>query len=427
MRLGVLALVLILVAPAPSALAEDGIADEDARLELHLEDRRHPPHPGEMILISIRGTFRVPVVREKLREPPLYGFDWMQLGRDHWYKELEDGFEVVKFERRMALFPQAPGKLEIPAFTHELELLSRSGKTVKISEQSNTLPLTAVPAPETSQWWFPVRKINVTDRWSNAPEGLAPASAALRIVTLILEGTTPQSVPPMPELTGAGAYIFPHPEHRTVTLGPNGPVTHVFWRWTVRPKEDTAGYLDPVEIVYFDTRDRAEKHIRLSAQRIAYAGGAQTVRAAGGSAGRPVAGTSSGGALLRLPGWSVPAMLALGLLAGLWVGLSGPAGGRLRFPGWLRPSPEQIRLRRAVRSGDAHAVRRYAHMLIRRHGAPPPAALRQLDHALFGSGTNMPDLRKVARAASRTSALADRSLAAATVRTYTASGDVSRN
>ncbi len=120
-------LVLILALLPWTAFAQQGIEPDDIRLELNLEERPHPPHVGEMILLLIRGSYKVGVVREALKQSPMSGLDWMQLGEDRWYKAREDGFEVLKFERRMALFPPKAGPVAILPFPHEPEVL-RSGE-----------------------------------------------------------------------------------------------------------------------------------------------------------------------------------------------------------------------------------------------------------------------------------------------------------
>lgn len=363
-----------------AAIAQQGIAPEDIRLELIVEDRPHPPHPGEMILLMIRGTYRIPVVRENLRNSSLDGFDWMQLGEDRWYKAREDGFEVVKFERRMALFPQRAGDLDIAPFVHELEMLDRQGRTVAVEEASNAVTVRAAPMPEGDGWWFPVRALSISDNWSNQPEALDTGAAALRIVAITVEGSAPQRIPPMPEMTGAGAFIFPHPEQKIVALGPGGPVTRVFWRWTVRPHEGSAGYLNPVALRYFDTQSRENREIELAAQRVAYADGSQVVvdnETPSGSGQTPLAP----GVALALPRWSVWAALMVGFTGGLLAlaVLWGRAG--LGLPQWMRPDPNRTALRRAARRGDPSAVWRHARALDP-HGDHP--ALLRLEKTIFG-------------------------------------------
>ncbi|MEL7470290.1 MAG: hypothetical protein AAFN27_17685 [Pseudomonadota bacterium] len=382
-------------------MAQHGIEPGDIRIELELEERPHAPHPGEMILLSIHGTYRIPVVREKLLQPELEGFDWMQLGEDRWYKAREDGFEVLKLERRMALFPQLPGRIEVPAFTHALEMLARNGRTVPVDVASNVVSVQVAPRAEDDTWWFPVRGIEISDNWSNQPETLDPGGAALRVITLIVEGTAPQRIPPLPELTGAGAYIFPHPEHRVVALGPNGPVSRVFWRWTVRPMEGSAGYVNPMMFSYFDAETRETVDIRLAAQRIAHKDGPQEIAVSSSAVGTDPDAKDSGWALPALPplpGWAVPVAGVLGVVLGLGLALRGAEQGAWRLPARLRPDPIWWRLQRAVRQGDAGAVRTAAHAVIAGQGGVVPDALKRLDQAVYGNGSDAPDLRDVLRA-----------------------------
>ena len=385
----------ILLALAPmTVFAQQEIEPDDIRLELILEERAHSPYVGEMVLLMIRGTYKVAVVREKLAQSPMPGIDWMQLGEDRWYKAREDGFEVLKFERRMALFPQEAGRIAIPRFKHELEVLNPRGQTIATTEISNDLTLEAQPLPEVEGWWFPVRGLEISDRWSNQPEALNAGAAALRIVALTVEGTAPQRIPPMPELTGAGAFIFPHPEQKIVALGPDGPMTRVFWRWTVRPQEGTAGYTNPVPITYFDAEARELKTITLSAQRVAYAEGAQQVMAKDTDQ-TSVGSVPESGNGVEIPRWAVPLAFGGGLALGLvWI-LRQLRGSGLSWSVLSTRNHAGSGLRKAVRANDPPGVWRHARALLR--GRPGPESLGKLDKALFGNGP-MPDLREVARA-----------------------------
>lgn len=270
--LKVLAVVTFGVFPA---LAQEA-SGPDLDLSIELEERAHPPFPGEMVLITIRGTYRLPITLEKLVQPALTGFDWMQLGEDRWIEELDAGQTIKIFERRMALFPRAAGRIEIGRFVHELDLLNRTGQRFFEEVRSQPLTIEIAELPEEEQagnrrWWFPVRQIEVNDRWSNPPERLEAGGGAIRIITVTAQGVAPEMIPPMPKMRSAGLHVFPHPEKRIVTLGPNGPITRAFWRWTVRPEGASAGFLDPLTLDYFDTVARERREITISAQRVAYA------------------------------------------------------------------------------------------------------------------------------------------------------------
>lgn len=383
-------------------MAQSGIEFDDIRLELVPEELDHAPLPGEMILLSIRGTYKIPVVRETLQQPSLEGFDWMQLGEDRWYKEREDGFEVLKFERRMALFPQRAGQIAVPPFTHQLEMLARNGQTLATKRDSNSLTIDVAPLEHSPGWWFPVRDIDVSDRWSNQPETLEAGAAALRIVSLRVEGSAPHRIPPMPELSGAGAHIFPHPEQRIVALGPSGPITRVFWRWTVRPMEGSAGYLNPIPFSYFDSSEREMREITLSAQRVAYLDGPQDL--VSGSSVEPAAGALKSDNRTwqppHIPDWAVPVSALVGLFSGIIALFFTWKSAGLQLPIWHRRDPTTVALRRAVRRKDANGVWRHATSILGKKDAEPPQVLLDLERALFDKDGTLPDLRMVRSAVS---------------------------
>jgi hypothetical protein len=384
-------------------LAQTSVAAEDMRLELVLEERAHPPFAEEMILLKIIGAYRLPITLEKLIQPDLEGFNWMQLGEDIWYRERENGLDTLKFERRMALFPHEAGTFTIGPFAHELSLLSRSGQRFDHRLVSDTVSLTVRAPPDRAAWWFPTRKLEIEDRWSNAPEGLAEGSSALRIVTLTVEGTEPARIPPMPDLTAAGAFVFPQPEQRIVSLGPGGPITRVFWRWTVRPAQTTAGYLNPIDVSYFDTQTQEAKTITLSAQRVAYAGVDGAGPAAFGTAlSTPTPSDQNPGEQLKwqIPAIPLPIMLLGGTITGFLLSIPLMRRGQWRLPGWLTDrDPDHTALHRAARHDDAMAVWHHANRLLNRNGQQKPPLLLELGAALFGSSSKpRPDLRAVARA-----------------------------
>ncbi|MEL6477846.1 MAG: hypothetical protein AAFR17_11015 [Pseudomonadota bacterium] len=380
------------------AAAQTEVSPDEVRLTLDLEQLPETLHAGEMVMLTIRGAYRLPITLERLEQPDLPGFDWMQLGEDRWFDTQIDGQTVVNLERRMALFPQEAGPVEIGAFTHHLTLLSPQGRRFEHAARSEGLVLTVSPQPD-AEWWFPVRAIEISDAWSNPPEKLSPGQGALRIVTVTAQGAEPELLPPMPALTGAGAHIFPHPERRIVTLGPDGPITRAFWRWTVRPEGAGAAFLDPIEIAYFDTRERAHRQVTLAAQRVAYEGTGRAAPAAmSGPTQQTKAGTTptgsapAGDAGATRLSWRIPPGIALllGLIAGALVLLLRPsltgrgqaagalaAGARVWFEHartgfrtWLTRQRTRRDLTRAVRADDAKSALRAAWRLNRMDAEP---------------------------------------------------------
>lgn len=382
-------LCLLLLWPAVALAQSRTVLPEELSLEVTLEERTHPPYPREMVLIRIKGVYRRHITRENLIQPEFKGFNWTQLGPDRWTEDRIRGQKVKILERRMALFPERAGQLTIGAFTHHLTLTDEGDNWFDhdIYSEPITLTVDPMPAGQGEGWWFPVRELRISDDWSNAPDQLTPGEGVLRVIRLEAVGATPEMIPPMPDLTSPSAMIFPHPEKRLVELSPQGPVTYAFWRWTIRPTNDTSAILEPLSFSFFDTVARVTREVTISPQRVAYSGGTAVVAA------EPEVPAT-------LPGWPL-GLLALAVFAGVTAGLTRGrqgfgAGALRRFPVL---DPLAWRLWRAARAGQGAGVRRAALALLRRDGASPErrAALAEVDRALFARTPGVPDLPGLAR------------------------------
>ncbi|WP_146591110.1 BatD family protein [Puniceibacterium confluentis] len=332
------------------------------------------PYVQEMVLITIEGKYRRHVTREIMEQPDLDGFNWMQLGPDQWYDTTERGKKVKNLRRRMALYPARAGRLTIGAFTHHLTLTDEGDDWFGHDIQSMPITIEVLPAPPVDAWWFPVRQLQVSDTWSNAPDQLQPGEGVLRMIRVEAIGVPPDMIPPMPELRSPSAMIFAHPEKRLVELSPEGPVSVAFWRWTIRPGNDTSAIVEPFSFDYFDTRNRVARSVTVSAQRVAM-------------------DESSLPAPVEPP---APARLSVLPVAALFLaafvaGLGGILYGR-QFAGFerlrrLAPlDPLRRQMSRAARHGDVAALRRAAQELARRDGVSNDRRrlLEELDRDAFG-------------------------------------------
>lgn len=262
------ALFLLLIMTT-QALAQRAVDPADLTLTVTLETTETTPYQHEMVLLTVHGVYRRHITLEKLEQPDLKGINWMQLGQDHWFESTIDGLKVKNMRRRIALFPENEGRVTIEPFIHHLTLLDEDNKWFEHDIRSEPITLDVQPAPSNGTWWFPVRRLEISDTWSNAPDQLGTGDGVLRIITLTATGTGPDMIPPMPELKSPSAHIFAHPEKKLVELSPDGPITIAFWRWTIKPRTPPSAILEPLELTYFDTTDRTLKTAKISAQRVA--------------------------------------------------------------------------------------------------------------------------------------------------------------
>ncbi len=384
-------ILICLLWPAHVLAQSKTVLPSELSLGVTIDKEIETPLVREMILITIRGVYRRHITREKLVQPDFDGFSWAQLGPDHWSEERINGRNVKVFTRRMAIYPVRSGTLTIGAFKHNLTLTDEGDDWFDHQIQSAPVTVEVAAAPVSEGWWFPVRRLQVSDQWSNAPDQLAPGEGVLRVIRIEALGVTPEMIPPMPELQSPSAMIFAHPEKRLVELTPEGPVSYAFWRWTIRPSNDTSTIVEPLRFSYFDTMERESREVTISAQRIAYGSVIGDPKTAPGPEPEQAA---------RLPGWPVALLAAVVFLATIAIGMSGRRVTGLqalqRFPAL---DPLARRLRHLAKTGRAAEMRRVAMAMIRRDNASMSRAqlIRDFDRSFFDPKAPKLDLKSFAR------------------------------
>lgn len=358
------------------------VQSEELVLRVEVEATEHMPMVGEMVLINMKGMYRRHITREEIIQPDFEGFNWTQLGADTWRDERLNGEKVKTFSRRMAIFPHQAGKMTIGRFTHKLTLTDEKDDWFEHRITSEPVSIEVAPAPRDSTWWFPVASLKVSDQWSNAPDQLQPGEGVLRVMRIEALGVTPEMIPPMPELKSPSAMIFPHPEKRFVELSPAGPVSYAFWRWTIRPSNDTSTIVEPLNFDYFDTQARETRNVTISAQRVAYG---TVVPEAGPQAGAELT-LDPRKTSVRLPGWPFAFLAAITVLLGIWSGVNERSVSVKRaLRRWPLLDPMARQMIAATRLGDMVGMRQIAAAMMHRDGVSEARTrlISELDHAIF--------------------------------------------
>ncbi|WP_158214523.1 BatD family protein [Phaeobacter sp. 22II1-1F12B] len=364
-------LLCLLLLPGVIAAQTRDVNPGELALEVTLETSAEEIFQGEMVLVTIHGRYRRHITLEKLETPELDGFNWMQLGQDTWYETRERGQPIKNFRRRMALFPDRTGALTIPPFVHHLTLTDEGDDWFEHEIASAPVSLDVRPAPAVEGWWFPVRQLEISDQWSNAPDQLQPGEGVLRVIRIQAIGVSPDMIPPMPELHSPSAMIFPHPDKRFVELSPMGPVSIAFWRWTIRPTNNTSAIIEPIEFDYFDTTTRKMQTVTISAQRIAME---ESAAPPGSPPPEPA----------RLHPLLMAFVFLVALGTGTW--LLWPGRNLALATDRFGPfDPLRFRLRQSARRGDFSGLRHNAAALIAREGTGQHL-LREFDEAVFREG-----------------------------------------
>ena len=381
-----LALVLILLALPAAAQDRDRL-----HLELVLDPRTEPPFAGEMILATIRGTYRAGITREDLKLRPMTDFDWSRLGQDVWSDQRIDGRSARVMERRIAFYPKRAGTLDILPIAHELEIVAADGGREKAIVRSDPVRIEVREVPEgAGDAWLPVRALELSDTWSVDPARLADGQSTERRVVLRALGATPEMLPPQPRLREPWLITFAPPETRDLQVTPEGPVTTLVWTWTLRPVTGEPGVLPEVTIPWFDTDARSVRRAVIPAASIGYASFADS----GTSGWRSDPGVGRAHLLFA----------ALGLLLGSALILrhrSATPARLARIGRALRRRRDLYRLRGQANRGDLAGFRSLAMRLLAEDPSGNPlrdgAILEPIDAILFGPSPQGPAHDAVAR------------------------------
>jgi hypothetical protein len=370
-------LLLVLAFALPAAAAPE-VTPRDARLTVEIDPAPATPFEGEMILITVRGLYDVTIGLERLEQPDLRNFGWMQLGRDSWTSERIDGRQLTVFKRRLALYPEAAGTLTIAPFIHHLTLVAANGERFVHDVVSEPVSVAVEPRPaNTGGWWLPARSLTYSDEWDRDPAVLANGETATRTVRIEATGLPANALPPPPKMLAPWLISFIAPEKRSVELTEKGPVSTVEWQWRMRPVSAEPGRLEAFHFPWFDTSTREMRDIVLKSQHISFAAMAEP--APGG-----VAGYFAANAPVLAGIGSFLAVLAL-LLPGRKLRSRAEL---VRLVRHLRPDPDAASLRRAARRRDLPAMRAPARRLLARSRDPRLAsrrkALAALDRHLYG-------------------------------------------
>lgn len=350
--------------------------DEPLSLELVLDPRETPAFEGEMVLGTIRGVYRETIAREELKLRRMTDFDWIRLGQDLWRQDVIDGRAARVMERRIAFYPKRAGRLEIPAIVHQLELAVPGGGRETRLVRSRPVGIEVRPRPVTGEApWLPVRALEVSDHWSAEAAVLEDGQRVERRVILRAFGATPEMMPRQPPLREPWLITFSPPAQVNMDVTPEGPVTTVEWRWTLRPVTGEPGVIPEAAIAYYDTTLGRAATAVLPATPIGYASFANNAR--------PGWSSDFGPPVLPLVTGLIASLAALAVSLGK--GRSRANAGRAVVAG-LRTRILLLKLGYLLRRGRLAEYRRDAGSALRMGGIHPnmrERLLSRVDGVLF--------------------------------------------
>ena len=226
-------------------------------------------------------------------------------------------------ELRYALFPQQSGDLEIPAISFSgRELLpgrsllgARLGRRIALQSDPIVLKVKPVPASFPGDVWLPARRLDVTSRWSSAPDKLGIGDSTTRSIEITAEGLQGSQLPPVTSLGGTsgidGLRFYPDQETVEQRETPIGIEGYRLQSEALVATEAGQWQLPELVIPWWNTETDALEYARIPAD---------TVIVAGATAALPNPDTTTGeGSLCTSTDATGPTPLWLALTVAGWL------------------------------------------------------------------------------------------------------------
>lgn len=204
-------------APAQPPDAHQPLSSRDVYLEMEVTPREVYVQAQVTCVLRIYRAAEFFEARLSAFEPD--GTVLHRLGRDSKHSRIIDGrrFEVI--ERRFAVFPQASGRLMLPAIRLDARIAGADptptrgrefdpGRQVRV--ETEPVEVTVKPRPDVATSpWLPARALTLTEEWPESPPRIVAGKSVVWTVSLHAAGLGGEQLP-LVDISGVtGARVYP--------------------------------------------------------------------------------------------------------------------------------------------------------------------------------------------------------------------------
>ena len=216
-----------------------------------------------------------------------------RLGKDTTYTRTIEGRRYRVIERRFAVFPQASGRLVLPAVRLEariaeagaasaLNRLFAEGRRIRLVSQPAEVTVKPRP-PAAATPWLPARAVVLAEEWPEDPPRLVAGEPVTRTLRLGATGLTGEQLPPI-DLPDLGSSVRVYPDQPAIVTRSGQDAVHGERVQRIAMVPGTAGelMLPELRVQWWDVEAEAPRIARIPARTLAVAASPAT-----GEAPRP--------------------------------------------------------------------------------------------------------------------------------------------
>lgn len=195
-------------------------SDEEVYLEI--ETNKDSVYVQEQLLLNIKLFYTINGIRNPVFTAlELEDAVTQAIDPPNQYEQVIDGVRYGVYEKRLIIFPQRSGPLEIPdiLFRGEITNSSRryrygSPNIRRITAFIEGITIDVMERPSTvmnDEFWLPTSKLTLEERWSADPNSLQPGDSVVRTLTMSAEGLDGAVLPPFSPTEIEGFKLYPNP------------------------------------------------------------------------------------------------------------------------------------------------------------------------------------------------------------------------
>ncbi|MFW5825381.1 MAG: protein BatD [Marinobacter sp.] len=322
---GVLRILLILSACLPLLAVAQGQESRVAFIELSAS--HDELYVQQQLLLTVRLYYSNQVIRGQLEDPEHPDAVIEPLGEQKQYQEVLDGEPYRVVERRYVIFPQKPGRLQLPPVDFQGTARHPRGHHYRVADSAVLFALQVRDIPDgfSGRTWLPASDLKLEAEGIEGRGPVSPGADLTRTLTLTARGLPATTLPELEHDYPDAVRSYPEPEQRRSSATEEGIEGRLRQTVALVPVPGNNGevVLPEVRIPWWDVDEDREKVAVLPERTIELSGPVSRNGQPGDGSREPDTGSSPEGSGERQPAtapgshWVWPlvaALLALGWL-----------------------------------------------------------------------------------------------------------------
>ena len=224
---------------------------------------------GQLVL-AVQVASRYPFEELELSLPEIRDAQVIRLQRPRTERVRSYAGDGYVFETALAIFPNKSGRLDIPGVAVRGAVSPRSGDKRPFADRSADLRLDVLGIDDsyTDPWWLVSDRVEISETWSTPLDELRLHDIVRRQVTVKAFAVTAERLPTIEHGRTRGVTVADAGATTRTEVTRDGVIATVVQAWDLKIEAGGVAYISPVNLAYWDPRERRRKKVAVAGKRI---------------------------------------------------------------------------------------------------------------------------------------------------------------